>query len=573
MAVRFTDQWLDELRARTPAEELIGEYVRLKPKGRRYWGLCPFHNEKTPSFSVDAQSQLYYCFGCHRGGTVFNFIMDLEHLEFAEAVSFLADRAHMELPQTTERERTSRTEKEKIYEVNRFAAQYFHDLLWKQEGAGVLSYLHKRGLDDRDIRKNGLGAAPEGWDTLLSVLEENGYPRSLAVTAGLAVERDGRYRDMFRGRAIFPIIDAGGKVLGFGGRAMGDAQPKYLNTPDTPVFNKRFNLYGLNFARQERASGHLVLVEGYMDVVSLRKHGVPGVVATLGTALTEEQARLMKRYTSEVWISYDGDSAGQKAALRALDILEPASLGVRVLDYPEGMDPDDFIRAKGSEGFAALPRIEGTRYRMLRAKDGLDLTMQEDMTKYAIACCNIIRSVRDPVEAENHLRALAHETGYDEEVLRRQIGTSGPVPVQERKNPRPVKKADAGQRQARDEGMLLALMATGRLPEGTVSPEDLASGRDRSAAEWILSGRPLDRYIETLPEEERAAILTELNAVLVPEDDGMLLNMARECLRSIRDRRRRERIEEIRRQIPAADEEKRQALMQLLSSMMREDRM
>ena len=289
---RLSDAWLEELRSRVSLEEVVSEYVPLKQKGRRFWGCCPFHNEKTPSFSVDSESQLYYCFGCHKGGTVINFVMDMERMEFMDAVRLLADRAHMELPERSfqpGQERTSRDERERMYEANRETARFFHSLLWTDEGSQALNYLYGRGLNDSDIRRFGLGASPKGWDGLLRHLEGQGFEAPLLEKAGLIVQRDNGKFDMFRGRVMFPIINAQGRVLGFGGRAMGDAQPKYLNTAETPIFNKRMGLYALNFLQKERSVGRLVLVEGYMDTVSLRKYGVKGVVATLGTALTEEQ--------------------------------------------------------------------------------------------------------------------------------------------------------------------------------------------------------------------------------------------------------------------------------------------
>ncbi len=357
MAGRLSDAWLDELRSRANLEEIVSEYVPLKQKGRRFWGCCPFHNEKTPSFSVDSEAQMYYCFGCHKGGTVINFVMEMERMEFMDAVRLLADRAHMEIPEQSQTGsgRISPDERERIYEANTLAARFFHSTLWTGEGAEALNYLYKRGLNDSDIRRFGLGAAPKGWDALQRHMAEQGFDDALLEKAGLVVRKDGRAYDMFRGRAIFPIINAQGRVVGFGGRAMGDAQPKYLNTSETPVFNKRQGLYALNFAKKERNLGRLVLVEGYMDTVSLRKYGVAGVVATLGTALTEEQARLIKRYAPEVWISYDGDGAGRKAALRALDIFDSQDMKARVIDYPGGMDPDDFVKANGLAGSTRCP--------------------------------------------------------------------------------------------------------------------------------------------------------------------------------------------------------------------------
>lgn len=262
---RLSDAWLEELRSRVSLEEVVSEYVPLKQKGRRFWGCCPFHNEKTPSFSVDSEAQLYYCFGCHKGGTVINFVMDMERMEFMDAVRLLADRAHMELPERSSpsgQAAFDRDERERMYEANRTAARYYHDMLWTQEGAEALNYLYGRGLNDSDIRRFGLGASPKGWDSLLSHLEARGFEAALLEKTGLVVRRDNRHFDMFRGRVMFPIINAQGRVLGFGGRAMGDAKPKYLNTAETPIFNKRMNLYGLNFAKKERSVGHLVLVEG-----------------------------------------------------------------------------------------------------------------------------------------------------------------------------------------------------------------------------------------------------------------------------------------------------------------------
>lgn len=568
MAGRFTDAWLEELRSRVPIEEVVSEYVRLKQKGKRFWGLCPFHGEKTPSFSVDSESQLYYCFGCHKGGTVFNFVMDLERMEFPEAVKYLAERAHMELPEDDRRSddhRMSSNEREKMYEANVTAARYFHSLLWTDEGAEALNYLYGRGLNDHDIKKSGLGASPRGWDTLTKLLEEKGFERSLIARAGLAVEKDGRAYDMFRGRVIFPIINPQGKVLGFGGRAMGDAQPKYLNTPDTPVFNKRNGLYALNLAKNERQAGRLVLVEGYMDVVSLRKYGVQGVVATLGTALTEEQARLMKRYTGEVWISYDGDSAGRKAALRALDILDVAGLSTKVLDYPGGMDPDDFVKANGLEGFNALRKIDGVEYRMLRARDDLDISTQEGMTAYALRACAIIRGVKNPVEAENYLRRLANETGYERDILARQVGAIEP---QKEFAPRQPRRGGAEIKASREEGMLVAMLAKGMIPPQSVSPDDFDSPLNAGAAKWLLDGKPISSYVDGLEEEDRSRMMADINSDFLPDDQAMALDMARDMLRAIREKRKKIRIDELKAKLGSADAEQKQELLAQLNKLL-----
>lgn len=573
---RFSDAFLDELRARTNLEEIVSEYVPLKQKGRRFWGCCPFHSEKTPSFSVDSEAQLYYCFGCHKGGTALNFVMEMERMDFQEAVKYLADRAHMAIPESAStyagKPAASSEERERIYEANVLAARYFHSILWANEGSEVLNYLYKRGLNDADIRRFGLGASGSDRDGLLKYLSQRGFSPELLKKAGLVVERDGRYMDMFRGRAIFPIINAQGKVLGFGGRAMGEAQPKYLNTPDTPVFNKRRGLYAMNFVRKERDVGRLVLVEGYMDTVSLRKHGVRGVVATLGTALTEEQARLIRRYAAEVWISYDGDSAGQKAALRALDIFEQQeNIKPWVLDYPAGQDPDDFIRAQGLQGFEQLKKYDAAQYRMLRARDDLDLTTQDGMTQYALRCCEILKRVKDPVVMENHLRELERQTGYQREILLRQIGT-----VQLKPQARPVVRKLPSRRRADDmllaERALLTLLKMGALPPGMVQKEDFSREVHRSAAEWILSGKQAASFAESLEDEQiRTEAMLAFNYAPIPEEREEQIRLAETSLKTIRTSRMRERMTAIEEEIKTADDRRKaelyaqmQAIMQAL---------
>ena len=567
--------WLDELRSRTSLEEVVSEYVPLKQKGRRFWGCCPFHNEKTPSFSVDSEAQLYYCFGCHKGGTVINFVMDMERMEFMDAVRLLADRAHMEVPATSRRSNdsgVSRDERERMYDANRDAARFFHSLLWTGEGAAALNYLYGRGLNDQDIRRFGLGASPGDWDGLFRYLTEKGHAPELLEKAGLIVRRDGRAFDMFRGRVMFPIINAQGRVLGFGGRAMGDAQPKYLNTAETPIFNKRRGLYALNMASKERDAGRLVLVEGYMDTVSLRKHGVKGVVATLGTALTEEQARLMKRYTSEVWISYDGDGAGQKAALRALDIFDAQEMPAKVIDYPGGMDPDDFVKARGLAGFEALPKLDSTSYRMLRARDGLNLSLQDDMTQYALKCCAILKNVKNPVEMENHLRQLVNETGYDREILLRQIGVSAPGPsTVPRRARRPVDAAETdGALLA--ERALLTLMAAGRIPQAMVQASDFSDATHVALAQRLIEGKSVNAYIEEIADEaQRERALRALNCENLPENREDAMKYAEDCLNTIRQTRRETRSEQIKEEIGRASYEQRIALYQQEMALRRED--
>ena len=564
------ERWLDELRSRVSLEEVVSEYVPLKQKGRRYWGCCPFHNEKTASFSVDTEAQLYYCFGCHKGGTVITFVMEMERLEFMDAVRQLADRAHMEVPARSRRpgdSAASREERDRMYEANRAAARFFHDQLWTQDGAEMLNYLYGRGLNDSDIRRFGLGASPHGWDGLYRHLTGQGFEPELLEKVGLIVRRDGKVFDMFRGRAMFPIINAQGRVLGFGGRAMGDQQPKYLNTAETPIFNKRLGLYALNMASKERSVGHLVLVEGYMDTVSLRKYGVQGVVATLGTALTEEQAKLMKRYAPEIWISYDGDPPGQKAALRALDILDGQGLPARVIDYPGGMDPDDFVKANGLRGFEALPKYDSVTYRMLRARDGLNLELQDDLTQYTLKCCAILKNVKSPVELENHVRRLANETGYDREILMRQIGVSAPAQSEApRRARRTVEREDSEEIQA--ERALITLMSRGLLPSGLVQGSDFSDEVHRALAERLTRGEGVRAYIEELSNEAaRTRALRALNAEDLPDSREGAMKYAEDCIRVIHARREENRSEQLVQKIGSATPEQRAALYRQIMAM------
>lgn len=571
MAGRLSDAWLDELRSRANLEEIVSEYVPLKQKGRRFWGCCPFHNEKTPSFSVDSEAQMYYCFGCHKGGTVINFVMEMERMEFMDAVRLLADRAHMEIPEQSQTGsgRISPDERERIYEANTLAARFFHSTLWTGEGAEALNYLYKRGLNDSDIRRFGLGAAPKGWDALQRHMAEQGFDDALLEKAGLVVRKDGRAYDMFRGRAIFPIINAQGRVVGFGGRAMGDVQPKYLNTSETPVFNKRQGLYALNFAKKERNLGRLVLVEGYMDTVSLRKYGVAGVVATLGTALTEEQARLIKRYAPEVWISYDGDGAGRKAALRALDIFDSQDMKARVIDYPGGMDPDDFVKANGLAGFDALPKYGATEYRMMRARDDLDVSTQEGMTQYAMRCCEILKKVKSPIERENYLRRLANETGYDRQVLLSQLGVMAAAPTHA-----PARRAVREEAPASDaelaERALLTLLREGAMPAEMVKIEDFTQGTARTLAERLLAGEGVNSLLESMDEDERVRAVRMLNYEPVPDDREEALRLAETCLRTIRKSRLMLRAAKIQEEIQTAAPEQKRALYEQMDAISRE---
>ena len=413
---RFDDVWLSELYAKNDIVDVISSYVTLTERGGRYWGLCPFHHEKTPSFSVSRDRQLFYCFGCKQGGNVANFVMKADNLTFGEAVEVLARRVGLPVPQAVEDSeyREIREKKKKIAEMHRLAARYYFDTLHSPAGARALEYLKRRGIGEEDIRRFGLGFAPDSWDSVAKLLEENGYPQALIRESGLVTMKNGKCFDTFRSRVMFPIINVFGDVIAFGGRVLGDGEPKYLNTRDTLLFNKRRNLYGIDILRKQRNIKSVVIVEGYMDVVSLVAHGVKAAVASLGTALTREQAVLLKRYTQNVYLSYDGDEAGEIATQKALSILEAEGLNVRVIRYPDGMDPDDFIRKYGLAGFAKKVKasLPPDGYRLAIARKSFDLSTEDGREGYAQAAADIIARIDSAIRRERYAEQVSAETGY-----------------------------------------------------------------------------------------------------------------------------------------------------------------
>ena len=571
MAVKLPSGWLDELRSRVSIEDVIGQAVTLRKKGKYLWACCPFHNEKTPSFKVDSESQMYYCFGCHKGGNVISFLMEHDRLEFMEAVEELAERAHMRLPdriETTASDDYLKQQREKIYEANLFAARYFHQLIWTAEGAEALKYLYSRGLNDSDIKRFGLGAAPKSHDALYRSLNEAGFSDEIIEKAWLGGKKDGRKYDMFRNRVIFPILNPQGRVLGFGGRIMGDGNPKYLNTSDTPVFNKRNGLYALNFAKKEHGLKRLILVEGYMDTVALLKYGIPGAVATLGTALTEEQARLMKRYVQEVWVSYDGDSAGQKAALRALDILDGAGLNARVIAYPGKMDPDEFLKAKGKDAWNDLRKLDPIEYKLIRARDDLDIAVQEDRTQYTIRACEILKGAKSAIELENHVLRLVQETGYAKEVLMRQIDvnlrTEKTEPARHKAILQETKKTESQLAQMQ----LIALINQGKIPAKMVQREDFDSGLYADIFDYLASGTLARDFIGDIPEEQTREALEALNFEPLPEERDKALDLAEELIHRIHQIRINQRISQLTARAKTASDEERTIINQQIQALL-----
>ena len=416
------EPFLDELLDRTDIVDLVSESVRLTQKGRNYWGLCPFHSEKTPSFSVSADKRIFKCFGCGKGGGAINFVMELDNLSFREAVEVLAKRVGMEVPDSGP-SAGMRERREKLLELNKQAARTFHKWLYTPEGAEGLAYLQKRGLSRSTLTNFGLGFAPNSWDALIQALADQGYDKRDLLDAGLAVNnKDGRIYDRFRNRVMFPIIDVRGNVIGFGGRVMDDSTPKYLNSPDTPVYNKSRNVFALNIAKTSKA-GRVILTEGYMDTISLHQAGFDCAVASLGTSLTSEHAQLLARYFQEVIISYDGDGAGVAAAQRAIPLLEKAGLKVKVLRMQGAKDPDEFIKRFGREAFAKLlERSENqVDYRLAQIQKKYDLTDDGQKVAFLQEAAQLIASLSSAVEREIYGGHAAQTAGITPEAMAQEV--------------------------------------------------------------------------------------------------------------------------------------------------------
>jgi len=554
MASRFPAAWLDDLRSRSDIVQVISGYVGLKKSGRKYWGLCPFHGEKTASFSVDAEQQLFYCFGCKAGGNVITFIMEIERCSYHEAVELLADRAHIPMPEMVNDDdwERRRTRRERLLGANREAAKFYHEMLFRPEGAASLAYLRKRGLSDSVIRKFGLGAASNEWTALTDHLLSNGYSLDELSSVGLTIvkppeEKGGkqRYFDMFRNRAIFPIIDMYKNVIAFGGRSLGKEMPKYMNTSDTPVFNKRKGVYAANLLRQQRHLDHVILVEGYMDVVSLTQFGVNGVCATLGTALTNEQARLLRRFAPEVYLGYDGDSAGQHAILRGLDILEAEGIPAKVLDFPDGLDPDEFIRRYGTEGFAKLTALPAATYRLRRLKESFDLSQDEGKMNYVRKAAFILAPL-DPVGQETYLKTLMLETGFSYDALRKQIDNAVKdigVPSSDKASiPRdkvnlhssPRKSDSSVSPEVSAQEILLGLLATGQIPKDMVEEKDFEEDELKSLYVALVSGSSPASLLDLAPDDETRSRFSRILMSPAAESTDQMISMATQCLGRIR---------------------------------------
>ncbi|MEE0943944.1 MAG: DNA primase [Clostridia bacterium] len=412
---RYSDQLINEVIGENDIVDYISQYVRLKQSGRDYTGLCPFHKEKSPSFHVNRDKQVFHCFGCGAGGGLMQFVMRVEGLDFVEALKLLADRAGIILPEdgdVTDNDAKYR-QKQRIYEINKLSARFFYDTLTKApEGKVGLEYLYNRKILPQTITKYGLGYAPDKYDALLGYLRSKGFSEKELLDAQVIGQKNGKIFDFFRGRVIFPIIDLRGNVIGFGGRVLTDAKPKYLNTTASPVFDKGRSLFSLNLAKKANEN-RLILCEGYMDVISVYQAGITNVVATLGTALTENQAKLLMKYCREILICYDSDEAGQKATRRAIDIINSVGGKARVIEMHGAKDPDEYIKANGVEMFRNLVDNAplSSDYLIKNARRSFNLDTEEGKIGYVSSAVDSLKGVRDDIEVDAYINRISKESG------------------------------------------------------------------------------------------------------------------------------------------------------------------
>lgn len=485
--------FLDELVARSDIVDVVSDYITLTPKGGSYWGLCPFHGEKTASFHVLSDRQLYHCFGCGKGGGVISFVMEVENLPYVDAVRLLAKRAGMEFPEQ-DMDESSRRQRARLLHLNKEAARFFYSQLQSPIGRGGLEYLRGRGLSKGTMTRFGLGFAPDSWDSLIRAMGQKGFSKSDLLDAGLAVSNQkGGIYDRFRNRVMFPIIDLRGDVIGFGGRVLGDGTPKYLNSPDSPVFNKSRNLFALNLAKTTK-QGRIVLTEGYMDTISLYQAGFDCAVASLGTALTADHAKLLSRFTKEVVICYDADTAGIQAANRAIPMLEKTGLKVRVLRVNGAKDPDEYIRNYGRDAFARLlDQSENyVEYNLRQLQSKFDLSDPVQKTEFARSAADMLSELDSPVEREVYAGQLAELTGVGKPALMQEMQRArnhrlrSARKKQNRREMTPVTQIQPKARQMRydnprsaraEEGILRLMMLDGSLVSNLegLQPEQFSS--------------------------------------------------------------------------------------------------
>lgn len=417
VSLRIPDEIIQKIKNENDVVDIVSEVVRLKRSGRNYMGLCPFHKEKSPSFSVSSDKQIYKCFGCGEAGNVFTFLMKYRNMDFIEAVKYLADRANITIEYNDDKTRAYEEQKKRLYKLNVEAARFFYSNLVKNKKAQ--KYFTARGISVSTMKRFGLGFAPDSWHSLLDGLKRKGYTELDMLNLGLIIKSEkGNMYDRFRNRIMFPVFDYSGRVIGFGGRVLDDSKPKYLNSPESLIFQKGINLYGLNFALKNKSNRTFIIVEGYMDCISLHQYGITNVVASLGTALTERQAKLLRRYADKIIMAYDADGAGQAATIRGMEILRKEGLDVRIMSMPSGKDPDEFIRANGKEAFLRIAdkAMSLIDYKIKKAAEGVNFNDSQEVIKYIKKATEVLAEL-NPVEKDVYIKRMSQETGVKEQAI------------------------------------------------------------------------------------------------------------------------------------------------------------
>lgn len=511
----FPEEVIEDIKASSDITNIISSYISVKSAGTNYKALCPFHREKTPSFMINPQKQIYKCFGCGEGGNVINFVMKIENIDFIEAVKLLAQRANIPLQDMnmTDKEKMELQQRLELYEINKEAARFFY-LNLKKNGNNAKEYLIKRGLTPEIIRSFGLGYSSNEWDALLKHLKLAGYKEDTMLKSGLIIPKKDKtqYFDRFRNRIMFPIFDSRGNVIAFGGRVTDNSLPKYLNSPETQVFNKSETLYALNIARKNIEKNRIIIVEGYMDVIALHQNGFKNSVATLGTSLTKGHAYQLKKYCNEVIICFDGDAAGEKATLRSLEIFKEVELNSKVFIIPDKLDPDDYIRQKGSIHFrehldSAMSLID---YKIVLAKRKYKLSEPEGKIKFIKELAIIMRDIKSPVEREVYIQKIQKETNIAEDTIYLEIyGKPKNKGLDNNQKYSYINKRDnkyieavppvegKGHIVAEKQLLKAMLVKNSIIPlfKNKVNPEDFSMGKHQILAEYKLSNaEPIDQH-------------------------------------------------------------------------------
>jgi len=558
MSFSFSKEAVEELKSQIDIVDVVGRVVQLRRTGANYKGLCPFHNEKTPSFVVSPQKQIFTCFGgCGASGDVVSFVKRYYNIDFNEAVEKLAGEYGINIKKNVYSD-----DREKYYEINRDAARFFYKAMTESRNSGY-TYIHGREIEDSTIAKFGLGYADESWDSLYRYFKGRGVDEKILLELGLISEKGGKYYDKFRNRVMFPIINTSGKVIGFGGRALSsEAMPKYLNSPENRVFQKKNNLYALNLTRQEMGKeGTAIIVEGYMDVISLYQNGVKNVAASLGTALTENQAKLVNRYAKNVVLSYDADAAGQKAALRGIEVLKNEDCKVKVLHVTDGKDPDEYIKKNGRDAFLKLvgESLPYTDYKLQALKRGLDLGTEEGKLDYMKNISPILKEL-SPVEADIYIKKIARDVGIAEGAIKMEIlGNNKADREKYKPQARDDNKNDFHSLSSIEETVFKCVFTEPQLTEKLLSEEEIFQsnlGMKILNIIFELYGMTGDfdfsRVADRLEPDESKVLLKALDSVVVA---GNAEEVMEQCIRRNRIQRLKDREERILAMLSMADEE------------------